>query len=145
MVALIYALHACAVGLLVHFSRSRLTASPNFLSIVHCPLSIVQRPLAVTRSSQYLHHVSLHSYTHKCRPLTYAAVLALTGRAPAVLFLLHLLPVSTNSLTRATTAALWPVVVCSPTLTAGPAAEFCCKFACLCRAHQQFRNSTVAS
>lgn len=113
--------------------------------LVHCPLSIVQRPLAVTRSSQYLHHVSLHSYTHKCRPLTYAAVLALTGRAPAVLFLLHLLPVSTNSLTRATTAALWPVVVCSPTLTAGPAAEFCCKFACLCRAHQQFRNSTVAS
>lgn len=48
---------------------------------------------------------ALHSYTHSCRPLTYAAALALTGRAPAVLLLLHVLLVSTDSLTRATTAA----------------------------------------
>jgi hypothetical protein len=34
-----------------------------------------------------------------------SASLALTGRAPAVLLLLHVLPVSTDSLTRATTAA----------------------------------------
>lgn len=61
--------------------------SPN-LSLVQFP------PVTIARL--------LHSYTPT---LTYTALPVLTGRAPAVLFLLHLLSVPTNSLTKVTVAS----------------------------------------
>src|SRR5690349_6339873 len=67
----------------------------------------------------------LHSYTPT---LTYTELPVLTGRVPAVFFLLYLLSVPTNSLTKVTVASRGALA----DLHRWASSRICCKFACIC-------------
>ena len=107
----------------------------------HCPLSCSESFFSRVIRRDHITS-ALHSYTHNCRPLTYAASLALTGRAPAVLLCFTFCPSpQTASPERPLQRRDQSCCARRPS-PLGQQQEFCCKFAGLCRTHQQIRRST---